>query len=50
MVARARKDPLFASRTLLGLMHIDEPTREQEVGAILIADFITKVSRFLSKE
>lgn len=43
----ARNDPYEASRALLALLRIDDPSVEQEVGALLVAEFVLKVNRFI---
>ena len=41
---QARRDPLVASRCLLSLFGIVDPTTDQSVGALLVAEMILRVN------
>ena len=51
MVARhaeAKRDPLVASRLILSLAGVSDPSVDQEAGALLVAEFGLKVISALS--
>lgn len=44
----ARADPYTASRTVLALLGIEQPTVDQEVGALVVSEFMLRVIHTLS--
>jgi hypothetical protein len=44
---RKNADILGAGDALLALMGLTEPNAEQQVGALLLGEFVLKVNRFL---
>jgi hypothetical protein len=44
----ARVDPYLASHGVLALLGIERPTVDQEVGALVVSEFIVRVIGFLS--
>jgi hypothetical protein len=46
----ARNDPTPAAHALLSLFGITDPTQQQEVGGLLVAEFMLRVIHALDKK
>lgn len=46
----ARRDPSAASQAILSLFGITEPTTDQEVGSLLVSEFMLRVIHALDRK